>query len=600
MVHTATSMATPAPTAQDTVAIAYRVAMPQPQTHLFEVTIEISQWEAAVLDLKMPVWTPGSYMVREYSRHLQDFRATTAAGVDLSWRKVTKNHWQVETADISDVQIHYRVFANELTVRTNHLDSTHGYFNGAALFCFIPGHQDQACTLTVEPPHIAWEVNTTLPLIEDQENCFWVENFDVLVDSPVEVGLHENYEFFCEGKPHRWVVWGEGNFKAEKAIVDTKKIIQTEAKIFGGELPYDEYMFLLHLSGSGYGGLEHKESCSLNYPRFGFQKSDQYNRFMQLVAHEFFHLWNVKRIRPKELETFDYETENYTPSLWFAEGVTSYYDLLIPLWAGIYDKAFFLESLSKDITRYLLTPGRLVQPLAESSFDAWIKLYRREAHSNNNQMSYYLKGALVAMLLDLKIRDRHQNQKSLDNVLRIMWEKFGKPEVGFTPTQVEQVISEVAGFDLSDFFHQSLHTTAELPLSETLETFGLRIKPVYTNKDLPYLGLTVTDQNNRTLVQTVNVDSPAHQAGIDPEDELLAIANYRTNAEQLNHRLQNYQAGDTISITIFHQDQLKTLAVTLAAPQPSSYQVVKNPQASAKQLQNLKGWLNPKDSSAVR
>ncbi|QCS50399.1 M61 family metallopeptidase [Picosynechococcus sp. PCC 11901] len=600
MVHTATSMATPAPSAQNTVAIAYQVAMPQPQTHLFEVTIHISQWEAAVLDLKMPVWTPGSYMVREYSRHLQDFRATTAAGVDLSWRKVTKNHWQVETTDTSDIQVHYRVFANDLTVRTNHLDGTHGYFNGAALFCFIPGYQDQACTLTVEPPHIAWEVNTTLPLIEDQENCFWVENFDVLVDSPVEVGLHENYEFLCAGKPHRWVVWGEGNFEAEKAIADTKKIIQTEAKIFGGELPYDEYMFLLHLSGSGYGGLEHKESCSLNYPRFGFQKSDQYNRFMQLVAHEFFHLWNVKRIRPKELETFDYETENYTPSLWFAEGVTSYYDLLIPLWAGIYDKAFFLESLSKDITRYLLTPGRLVQPLAESSFDAWIKLYRREAHSNNNQMSYYLKGALVAMLLDLKIRDRHQNQKSLDDVLRIMWEKFGKPEIGFSPAQVEQVISEVAGFDLSDFFHEFLHTTAELPLGAALETFGLQIKPIYTNKDLPYLGLTVTDQNNRTLVQTVNVDSPAYQAGIDPEDELLAIANYRTNAEQLNHRLQNYQAGDTISITIFHQDQLKTLAVTLAAPQPSSYQVVKNPQASAKQLQNLKGWLNPKDSGAVR
>ncbi|MEB3224832.1 MAG: peptidase M61, partial [Synechococcus sp.] len=486
--------------APDTVAIAYRVAMPQPQTHLFEVTIHISQWEAAVLDLKMPVWTPGSYMVREYSRHLQDFRATTPTGEPLSWRKVSKNHWQIETVDIPEIAVYYRVYANDLTVRTNHLDSTHGYFNGAALFCFVPGYQNQACTLTVEPPHIAWEVNTTLPLLEDQENCFWVENFDVLVDSPVEVGLHENHEFLCEGKPHRWVVWGEGNFDPEKAIADTQKIIQTEAKIFGGELPYDEYMFLLHLSGSGYGGLEHKESCSLNYPRFGFQKPDQYNRFMQLVAHEFFHLWNVKRIRPKELETFDYETENYTPSLWFAEGVTSYYDLLIPLWAGVYDKSFFLESLSKDITRYLLTPGRLVQPLAESSFDAWIKLYRREAHSNNNQMSYYLKGALVALLLDLKIRDRHHNKKSLDDVMRRMWEDFGKAEIGFMPAEVEQVISDVAGEDLTDFFQTYLHTTTELPLAEALETFGLLLKPNYEQKDLPYLGITVTEQNNRTII----------------------------------------------------------------------------------------------------
>ncbi|WP_024546695.1 M61 family metallopeptidase [Picosynechococcus sp. NKBG15041c] len=591
MVHTATTFSTT--TVQSKVAIAYRVAMPQPQTHLFEVTIAVSQWEAAKLDLKMPVWTPGSYMVREYSRHLQDFRATTPTGTELPWRKVSKNHWQIETENIADIQVHYRVYANDLSVRTNHLDETHGYFNGAALFCFIPGYQDQACTLAVEPPHIAWEVNTTLPLIEDQDNCFWVENFDVLVDSPVEVGIHESHEFLCEGKPHRWVVWGEGNFDAEKAIADTKKIIQTEAKIFGGELPYDEYMFLLHLSGSGYGGLEHKESCSLNYPRFGFKKPDQYNRFMQLVAHEFFHLWNVKRIRPKELETFDYETENYTPSLWFAEGVTSYYDLLIPLWAGIYDKAFFLESLGKDLSRYLLTPGRLVQPLAESSFDAWIKLYRREAYSNNNQMSYYLKGALVALLLDLKIRDRHQNQKSLHDVLRILWEKFGKPEVGFTATQVEQIISYVAGEDLTAFFQTYLHTTAELPLEAALADFGLQLKPIFEPQELPYLGITVADQNNRTVIQSVNYDSPAHRAGIDPEDELLAIANYRTTAEQLNGRLQNYQAGDTISITIFHQDQLKTLAVTLAAPQPSSYQVVKNPQATAEQLQNLEGWLNP-------
>lgn len=583
-------------TVSSSVEISYGVAMPKPHQHLFEVSVWVKNWSTGILNLKMPVWTPGSYLVREYARHVQDFQAialSSASESYLPWQKCAKNHWQVATEAVDSILIKYRVFANELTVRTNHLDATHGYFNGAALFFFVEGHQNQAFTLEVEPPAATWEISTTLPLLENSEHKFWVDNFDVLVDSPVEVGIHESYEFLHEDKPHRWVVWGEGNFEAERAIADTKKIIQVEADIYGDGLPYDEYMFLLHLSGSGYGGLEHKESCSLNYPRFGFGKQDSYNRFMQLVAHEFFHLWNIKRIRPKALETFDYENENYTTSLWFAEGVTSYYDLLIPLWADIYDEEFFLESLSKDVTRYLTTPGRWVQPLAESSFDAWIKLYRRDAHSNNNQMSYYLKGAMVALLLDLLIRDRHDNKKSLDDVLQKLWQDFGKAEIGFTPQQVEAMIADVAGIDLTEFFAKYLHTTEKLPLEDSLSTFGLMLEPVLEKEDKqhPYFGADVKENNNHAVVKSVNQGSPAHTAGIDPGDEILAIAGYRVTTEQLEKRLQNYQAGDTISITIFQQDQLKTLAVTLAEPQPSRYQIKKNPEASEQQKAKLQGWL---------
>lgn len=572
--------------------ISYHVAMPNPHNHLFELEIQIKGWQGKVLDLRMPTWTPGSYLIREYARHVQDFAAiATATEESLTWHKQAKNHWQISTGGITDITVRYRVYGNELTVRTNHLDTTHGYFNGAALFFFVPGHTDESFILTVDAPHEAWQVNTTLPLLEDYENRFWVENFDVLVDSPVEVGIHESYEFIYENKPHRWVVWGDGNLDVEQAIADTEKIIKVEADIYGGGLPYDEYMFLLHLSSGGYGGLEHKESCSLNYPRFGFKKKDSYNRFMQLVAHEFFHLWNVKRIRPKALEVFDYENENYTPSLWFSEGVTSYYDLIIPLWAGVYHEKFFLESLGKDISRYLTTPGRFVQPLAESSFDAWVKLYRRDANSNNNQMSYYLKGAMVSLMLDLLIRDRHDNEKSLDNVMQVMWEQFGKEEIGFTPEQVQQVIEGVAGCNLDDFFQRYLYGLEEVPLDHYLEPFGLKLKPIYDDQKVPYLGAIAKTENNQTLVESVDSGSPAHRAGIDPKDEILAIASYRITADQLGDRLQNYQAGDTISITIFQQDQLKTLAVTLAEAQPSSYQVQKNPQASATQQQKLKGWL---------
>ncbi|MGK7934569.1 MAG: M61 family metallopeptidase, partial [Xenococcaceae cyanobacterium] len=361
------------------VEIFYQVAMPQPQSHLFEVTLKVNNWHKGELDLKMPVWTPGSYLVREYAKQVQDFIAEDSNSKKLLFsHKVAKNHWQIDTNNCSNLTVTYRVFANELTVRTNHLDTTHGYFNGAALFFFIPGLEEQAVQVKIVPPQPDWQVITTLDSPREQENTFIAKDFDTLVDTPIEIGIHQLYEFEVLGKPHQLAIWGKGNADAKQIIADTQKIIEVEADLYGG-LPYEKYLFLLHLSGSGYGGLEHKDSCSLNYPRFGFRNKDRYNRFMQLVAHEFFHLWNVKRIRPKALEKFDYERENYTTSLWFSEGTTSYYDVLIPLRAKIYNQKTCLENLSKDITKYLNIPGRKIQPLGESSFDAWIKLYRRDA-----------------------------------------------------------------------------------------------------------------------------------------------------------------------------------------------------------------------------
>ncbi len=434
-------------------SLTYFVKMTHPGSHLFEVGLQIEHWSASVLSLKMPVWTPGSYLVREYSRHIQGFKAVSKdKQKKLLSQKVSKNHWEVETKEVDNILITYRVFANELTVRTNHLDDTHGYFNGAALFYFIPGLEQTPITVEVIPPHATWRVSTALPEIPGKVNQFYAKDFDTLVDSPFEIGSQAIYPFEVLGKPHKYAIWGTGNVQPQKLIEDTKKIIEIEANLFGG-LPYDDYLFILHLTHNSFGGLEHKNSCSLIYSRFYFRDTDKYNRFLQLVAHEFFHLWNVKRIRPKAIETFDYEQENYTPSLWFSEGTTSYYDMVIPLRAGIYNAQKFLELLGKEITRFLRTPGRKVQPLSESSFDAWIKLYRRDNNSDNCQISYYLKGELVSLLLDLLIRAKHQNKRSLDNVMVQMWEQFGKSEIGFTPHQLQQIIESVADMDLQSFFN---------------------------------------------------------------------------------------------------------------------------------------------------
>ena len=575
----------------DAVTMFYRVGMSQPASHLFEVRLQITNWQQDVLKLIMPVWTPGSYLVREYARHVQDFVARDSKTQQrLNSNKVSKNHWEIVTNNSQSITVEYRVFANDLTVRTNHLDRSHGYFNGAALFMFIEGFQQQPITVEIVPPNQNWQISTTLTPVDDRPNTFSAPDFDTLVDTPVEVGIHQVYNFEVLGKPHQYVVWGNGNFKAKKLIEDTKKIIEVEAKIFDG-LPYDKYLFLLHLSGSGFGGLEHKDCCTLNYPRLGFRDREKYQRFLQLVAHEFFHLWNVKRIRPKALEIFDYERESYTTSLWFCEGTTSYYDLLIPLRAGIYHRKQFLKHLSKDLNRYLTTPGRNVQPLSESSFDAWIKLYRRESHSDNNQISYYLKGQWVALLLDLIIRERHHNQKSLDDVMGILWHRYGKPEVGFTSEGLRQVITEVAETDLTDFFERYLDTTEELPFNDYLAPFGLKVKAIKESEPLPYLGVRLQSENGKEIVKFVEADSPAAIAGIDPGDEILAIDGIRVDAANLSDRLKDYQPNDTITITFFHQDELTALDATLTQPQPNRYEIMPLDNLSKTQKENLVGWL---------
>ncbi len=576
-------------------AIFFHVAMPQPQTHLFEVTLRVTNCPSPVLDLKFPVWTPGSYLVREYARNLQDFTAFTTEKIgekstekSLPWHKVSKNHWQIDTSNITEATIKYRIFANELSVRTNHLDSTHGYFNGAALFFRIPGCDKQNINVKITPPEPEWHVTTALPPISGETNTFRAADFDALVDSPFEIGCHSLHEFEVLGKPHELAIWGQGNYDVQRMLADIRRIIEVEAGMFGG-LPYDRYIFLLHLFSQAYGGLEHKDSCSLIYQRFGFRDRDKYDRFIQLVAHEFFHLWNVKRIRPQGLEIFDYDGENYTPSLWFCEGTTSYYDLLIPLRAGIYDAKSYLSHLGKEIMRYQNTGGRKVQALSESSFDTWIKLYRPDANSGNSQMSYYLKGEMVSLLLDLMIRSRHRNQRSYDDVMRKMWHQFGQDEIGFTPEDLQEVIESVAGVHLADFFARYIDGLDDLPFNQYLEAFGLQL--VGESEEEPFSGLRVSSENGREIIKFVEAGSPAQLGGITAGDELLAIDGIKVSANGLAERLKDYRPNDSIELAIFHQDQLRICNIILASPRQSKYQLklVVNPTSSQKD--NLVGWL---------
>src|SRR5216684_3470353 len=459
--------------------ISFTVSMSKPWTHLLEVEMRV-QIPANLqvpneTDLVMPVWTPGSYLIREFERQVQDF-AADANGRALDWTKVDKNTWRVKTGGARQWRATYRVYANELTVRTSELNSDHAFWNNATLLMYPDGHINAPSTLRIVAP-VGWKIATGLPAAAGQQNTFRAENFDILYDSPFEVSNFKELDFQVRGVAHRIVIDGEGNYDPERLRTDVQKIVEAETAMFGG-IPYHDYTFILHLRSNTGGGLEHLNSTALGFRRFGFADEDGYRRFQSLVAHEFFHLWNVKRIRPDALGPFDYNQENYTRLLWVAEGITEYYGNLMVRRAGLMSKEAYLNHLARQIEDFQNTPGREVMSVEEASFDAWIKYYRPDENSVNSQISYYDKGELLGLLLDLEIRRRTNNAKSLDDVMHYLFAEFFQKGRNYTPTDFQKACELMAGASLDDFFSRYVRGRDDLvPVyNEILVGAGLRLE----------------------------------------------------------------------------------------------------------------------------
>jgi predicted metalloprotease with PDZ domain len=584
--------------------------MPEPHSHLFRVDVELDD-AAGPVRLVMPSWTPGSYLMREFPRNVQEFAAADGAGTPLRWEKTDKNTWQVSAPAGGRLFASYAVYANEITVRTSHLDASHAYVNGASVFMYAEGRERGPLEVRIDAPE-GWRTTTALPQ-RDGEPVFTAADYDELVDSPFEIGTHALFEWEMDGLPHRLAVWGRGNLDGERLVADTKKIITAEKHLFGS-LPYPGYTFILHLTPGGYGGLEHKNSTSLLADRWAF-RGNEYEGFLGLVAHEFFHLWNGKRIRPAVLGPFDYTRENYTRDLWVVEGFTTYYTDLMLRRAGLITVNRYLEKLGEVISRFQALPGRAVQTLADSSFDTWIKFYRPDAHTPSAQISYYQKGGLVALLLDLKIRASTAGERSLDDVLRLLWERFGARDAGFPEGGVERVASEVCGTNLSEFFDRALRTTEELEYGDLLAAAGLQLKTpenketkdqksdadsdatgdavepgaTAVSADAP-LGMRLRGEGARTVVSNVLAGTAAHRAGVNNGDELLALDGLRVAQDSLTARVRERKPGDRITLTLFRRDELLTLEVEVEAATPK-LRVTPVADPTAEQTALLQGWL---------
>lgn len=547
------------------------------------------KWPAAqqAVDLKMPVWTPGSYLIREYARHVEDFAAASGTAA-LRWSKLNKNTWRIDANGASEITVKYNVYSNELTVRTNELNDEHAFWNNGATLMFPAGQLAAPSTVTVRP-HGNWKIATGLAKVAGQQNTFRAENFDVLYDAPFEVSDFNEITFSVQGKPHRIVITGEGNYDLRQMSRDVGKIAEEGYKIFG-ELPFDDYTFIVNLRGGG--GLEHLNSTALQWNRFGFKPQARYIGFLNLVAHEYFHLWNVKRIRPDALGPFDYENENYTKLLWVAEGMTSYYESLLLRRAGLISDREFLEGKASMIEQLQARPGRFETSLEEASMDAWIKYYRQDENSVNNQISYYDKGDIVGMMLDVTIRTASGGSKSMDDVMRHLYTEFYKKGRNYTPEDFQKASEMMAGRSLDDFFGRYVRGEAEIDYDAILRGIGLKLNVAEPNRSRAYLGADLAEEGGRLTIRSIPADTPAYEQGLNTGDQIVAVDGYRASQALMQSYLSEKKPGDKIRLSIFRFDKLREVTFTLGANMRKDFNIAPLENASPAQGRLYQGYLN--------
>ncbi|MBM4380009.1 MAG: M61 family metallopeptidase [Deltaproteobacteria bacterium] len=575
--------------------VRYRVGMGRPHSHLFEVEAHFPAG-GEVVEAVLPVWTPGSYLVREYARHLQDVTCSDDRGTPLPVERPDKRTFRVRTGG-RPCTFRYRVYAHELTVRTSHLDGTHGYFNGATLFLYQEALRDQPHHVQVDAP-AGWNVHVALR----REDTSWVaKDYDTLVDSPFEVSPARAHAFTAAGVPHELVTWGDGGQVDAGALCgQLAQVVETQAKLMGG-LPHARYLFIVHFTDKGRGGLEHEASTVLLYPRTGLSTQKGREDFLGLASHEYFHLWNVKRIKPKALVPFDYSKESFTTLLWHFEGGTSYFDNLLVRRAGLMPAGAYLSRLGESLTALHGTPGRKVQTVSEASLVAWIKHYRPDENSGNSAISYYLKGEVVCWLLDLHIRKATKDARSLDDVMRLLWSRCGDGR-GVPEDGVEAACEQVAGCSLKTFFDASLRTTAELDYS-VLSHVGLeaRFRPRESASDRGGTPPRAKDKEPKprgwlgvslrgSTLASVAADSPAMEAGLYAEDEVVALDGFRVDGAALLSRCEEKAPGETVKVTLFRREALLEVPVALGARPADAAWLARVESPTAQQKAAFKAW----------
>jgi predicted metalloprotease with PDZ domain len=566
------------------------LAMPEPWTHRFEVTITVSRLKGSepAVRFVMPAWRTGRYVLFNFASGVERFAASAADGKPLAWAKTDKQTWEVRPGGSRSVSVRYTVFANEFRDRTRDLNDEHAFVDETAVFMFADGYQDRPILLDVVP-YAGWHVTSGLDRVDGFPNRFRAPNYQVFADCPIEVGTQREFAFEAEGKPHVLMIAGDNNADPARIIEDLKKIIAFN-KAFWGELPYSRYVFMLHCAPNAGGATEHLNSAVLHSQPFVFRDPGGYRGFLGLVQHEYFHTWNVKQVRPAAIHPYDFTAEAYAREYWIAEGTTSYYGPLLMLRAGFGSAAGYLDGIAAAIQRDRLRPGNRVQSLSEASFDSWIKFGRRNDDANNAETDLYEKGAQVSRALDLEIRERSANAHSLDDVLREMFRRYRADTRGYTIDDVQRIAESMAGGSLAEFFANYVHGTTPVPWEQFFEYAGVLIVPSGQATG-GWIGLATADQGEGATVTGVLAGSPSERAGLSVGDELIALDGYRTRSADLVRRLGTSAVGDTLHLTVFRSDRIKDLRVVVGDVPVPPYRAVKVDRPTALQRSIYESWL---------
>ena len=584
-----------------TKAIHYTILAKAPAAHLWEVTLTIAEPALSGQQLKLPAWIPGSYMIREFARHIVRIDAT-AHGRKIRLKKIDKHSWQAAKCS-GPLVITYEVYAWDLSVRASHLDQTHGFFNGSSVFLAAVGQEQLPHIVDIrQPADVAckqWRVATSLPELKAKRygfGTYQAADYDALIDHPVELGNFKLATFKAHGVPHDIVITGQvPNLDMPRLCADLKKICEAQIALFepkSKQAPMARYVFMTLAVGDGYGGLEHRASTALICNRADFpvlgksEMSEGYRSFLGLCSHEYFHTWNVKRIKPAAFAPYGLDCETYTPLLWLFEGFTSYYDDLILRRSGLIDEAAYLQLVGKTINGVMRGAGRLKQSVAESSFDAWTKYYRQDENATNAIVSYYTKGSLVALTLDLTIRAGTAGKKSLDDVMRALWQRYGRDFYsehggrGVTEEDVDALFDEISGLSLKRLLDRCVRGTSDLPLAEVLAPFGIVLSDQSAATSLA-LGIRTTRDGNDCKIGSLFEKGVAHRAGLSAGDVLTAIDGLRVTATNLADLLRRYRAGDTVTVHAFRRDELMSFSAKLALDDTPKIQLESQQKPSA-------------------
>lgn len=612
-------------------AIRYAISLPAPQTQMVEISMLVPEVTGDALKVAMPVWRPGRYQVLDLAGGVRDIRAVDAATNEpLPIEKLEKSIWRVQVRDgVDSVRIDYRVYCNSLGDRTRHVDATHAFLSGAAVFMYVPERRSERLYITIDAPR-EWQVASGLePVTPGPGHTLTAPNYDVLVDSPIEIGLHDRIDFDVGGRPHEIIIWGDGgDYDRDRLVEDFTKIVATQLAIWGGDLPYQRYVFIVHAGRGAGGGTEHLNSTVMQTSREALagsaeRSNEGYRRFLGLVSHEFFHTWNVKQLRPAGIHPYDYQRENYTDLLWFAEGTTSYYDDLTLARAGIIDERRYFDILAGMIDSDRRRPGSLVQSLAESSFDAWIKFNRSTPDDVNSTVSFYDKGALVSLALDMAIRARTENAASLDDVLRELYAAFPLEGSGFTSDDLVQTIEGLTESDFVDWFATFVDGAEPVDYEAALATIGLDLYFDADDEDsddspdggpddrgeegpdsedheaqpdvtVP-LRATIGINLSGKIVRSVLSSGPAYDAGIIAGDELIAIDDRRIeSAADIDEVIEGLKLGDVVELSFFRHGVLHQIEIALGGEPAGEWKIRRVDEPTELQMTAYESWIGQK------